>query len=31
MWSFPQPHTRAFAIFVNEDHAGRFEGGATAR
>jgi hypothetical protein len=26
MWSFPQPHAWPFPVFVDEDHAGRFEG-----
>jgi hypothetical protein len=24
----PQPHAGVFPVFVDEDHAGRFEGGA---
>jgi hypothetical protein len=31
MWSLPQPHARAFPIFIDEDHAGRFEGAALRR
>jgi len=31
MWSLPQPHARPFPVFVDEDHAGGFEGGDDLR
>ena len=31
LWRLPQPDARAFPVLLDEDHAGRFEGGALHR